>query len=227
MQTGNEDSAITQYHNYAIFSRGWCGQRIKFFPARHLISWQTNLFMERYALRIFRMFTVTLLLGTFVFVTGCVARMPVDSEAQAIQSGKKSIVLFRVTTTPNKDSEPYKRLNRVDWRIWKLDDSPNPKNISAKLNNPFKWSTAWRVPSDTSGKEGWRYLVFDPGNYMIKMIPENVSHESEDDSPGRKEAYYQFPIYRLSIPKGRPLLYAGSFELKRYAESYRGFFFDV
>ncbi len=60
------------------------------------------------------------------------------------------------------------------------------------------------VPVGEAGfaKAGWAYLLLTPGDYRMTAVPLRPGYGVYESIP-----------YRLSVPAGRPLLYAGSFEI--------------
>lgn len=88
-----------------------------------------------------------------------------------------------------------------------------PKN-AGKIDQQNWW------PSSETAEEGWRYLVLPPGMYRLVVLPPGhysgqSSHIEFYSHPWRDgEGFAQPPSFRLNVPPGVQILYAGSLRLK-------------
>jgi len=139
---------------------------------------------------------VVLLTGCQTTVQTAVKRSLTSEEVQAIQTGQKSVVLFRLTSTEGKDQESLDHLMDVRWNIWNVNNWQDRQLlVKPKDSAP---SLYWRVPSEELGRAGWRYLVLVPGRYFMKVRPDEGMAET-------------FPVYHVSVPPRPGPVYAGSF----------------
>jgi hypothetical protein len=151
-----------------------------------------------------KVFRFVVFLLCLALLTGCEMVHPdatkplADKDVRAVQTGRKSLVLFRLTTTEARTNESLELTGSVRWNIWRIDDWQHPKPIADSDYNANAPDLHWRIPSVPLGRAGWRYLPLKPGSYLMQVIP--------DDGYA-----LPYPTYRVSIRKGHPLVYAGSF----------------
>ncbi len=157
---------------------------------------------------------LTVFLAVTMFVTaGCgifhrtVKGIPED-EAAAVRSGKKSVVLFRLA--PRMDNAPVIPVDKVldldfpFFMFWAdIDRREDPRMFPA-----FS-------PSPAAAAENWVYYVVPPGDYWIGIL-------GHDSRRIWKDANYRKNNFFLEVPRGIPLLYAGT--LSADCKSRWGFF---
>jgi hypothetical protein len=148
-------------------------------------------------------FLLLLAAGGTILLTGCqttvqqaVKKSLTPEEIKAIEAGRKSVVLVRVTSTEARDQESLGHTMDVRWNIWNVSDWQD-RQLLVKPEDSAP-SLFWRVPSEELGKAGWRYLVLEPGRYFMKVRPDEGVVAS-------------FPVYHVSIPPGPRPVYVGSF----------------
>jgi hypothetical protein len=134
-----------------------------------------------------------------VLLTGCQTagkRSLTPEEIKAVEAGQKSVVLVRLTSTEAKDRESLEYLRHVRWNIWNVNDWQNRQFLTRAEDSAA--DLFWRVPSEESGRAGWRYLVLEPGRYFMEVKPDEGWAKT-------------FPVYHVSIPPGPGPVYVGSF----------------
>src|SRR5438105_3802360 len=80
--------------------------------------------------RVFRFIFFTTLIATTVFMAGCrTAPLPnlghgplTPQEVSDIVAGKKTVVLFRLTTIAGETQESLDYQQKVRWKIWRVGD---------------------------------------------------------------------------------------------------------
>lgn len=128
---------------------------------------------------------------TLACLSGCTTiGVPRGDEAAAIQQKHKTIVLARVVCT--NDAQVQQRPT-CDFTLnsWLLGDATGRMETS-----PFEKLVLQRSLSKSLRDQGWFYVVMDPGTYCLKMNP-RVNSVSQ-------------PVFYLSIPANKQLLYAGT-----------------
>jgi hypothetical protein len=122
------------------------------------------------------------------------------AEMQAIREGKRALVLFRLTMTSGGTNDARSAGSRVRWRLWSIGTNWTELDPVHGRNGPPRW----RSLSETTDRQGWRFLLLKPGNYYMEVAPDFVREAS---SLRRRE----LPEYYLSVPSEVPVVYGGSF----------------
>ncbi len=179
--------------------------------------------MQKSVMQSGRRLASALLFGSLTLVVSCTTAVqkPNKTEAEAVRAGQKAIILFRVTTTDSRTNEPIKHLHldSVAWDFWGLDNWDKPESVRSKYHNAWRDKFYWRVPSESDGRCGWRYLVIDHGNYFVRVVPEEASQQILGYDYSKKKSFLdQFPAYQINIPPDRSVVYAGSFHFDRLEE---------
>lgn len=152
---------------------------------------------------------------------GC-ATGPGSEEFGAVRAGEAAIVLLRVTGVDTSIPDAPLRADAVAWEI----GGPAPRDPPlAGYTGPFPYAYTtpfprggydgrvphggYRAPSVESRENGWRYLVLPAGSYRVFIGTSTAGSGLRPtvDAPGRYLSFW------LNVPRGRPLLYAGSIEL--------------
>jgi hypothetical protein len=133
---------------------------------------------------------------------GCaVYRMPSEKQLAAVKEGRKAIVLVRVTCDVN--GTPYEAFSRFD-----LPDD----NIALGIGS---FETGGEVEqkiipflSEQTKKDGWTYFVLEPGIHYLAALPPRRTNVKNYAAQ-----FHDAQLFRLDIPDGTPLVYAGTLHL--------------
>jgi len=128
-----------------------------------------------------------------VWLAGCASTVSprLKSESSSPPCGL-SIVLVRLAASwDGKPADPFGGKTKVGLSLTNLEPGTLPGVVRP-------------VPVDDVGfaKAGWAYLLLAPGDYRVTAVPLRPEYGSFESIP-----------YRLSVRAGRPLLYAGSFQI--------------
>gem|GEM_PF-3646587 len=116
-------------------------------------------------------------------------------EVSDIVGGKKTVVLFRLTTIADETQEALDYQQKIRWKIWQVGDW---QRFHGLTDGTARTPSEWRTPPAATHHDGWRYVVLEPGRYFIQPRPANAVGDP-------------YPIYHLSVPPGQKVVYAGSF----------------
>ena len=120
------------------------------------------------------------------------------SEQEDITIKKSSIILLRLAAT--HDGKPMELLNK--WSspfAWSVRLMTNFIVLVENIDTGDQVS-AIRAPTPEAEKEGWVYLLLEPGRYYVRMQPWR-----NDRISGR---------FVLSVPVAGPVVYAGSLPIR-------------
>lgn len=149
---------------------------------------------------LYKYFPAILIGAALMVVTGCsTVGKPSPDAVKAIQTGHKSIALIRVTETTEKNG----RTDRIGIPFESYVVPLGRPGDAQRLDSNASFSS-WIAPSAAAGKEGWQYLVLDPGNYYVELMPNVPAVKMNTNF-----------IRYLSIPDGKSIVYAGSFCFNR------------
>jgi hypothetical protein len=150
-------------------------------------------------------FHITLLVFfSVLLVTACSAvnieRLSNDDFAD-IRKKNKSIVLYRVRAI---EDGAWVDASDASWdasnvNVWAVPSRKKP------VQNWINWREF--SPSPETKKDGWRYLLLEPGVYRLRF----ASRYSFQWRP--KDTYNGGPSFSLVVPQKSSVLYAGSFTL--------------
>jgi len=135
-------------------------------------------------------------------LVSCATGPPTVNERSDVQSGKKSVVLLRITCELLKDGTPIEAFPQSFFGGDPIIIGKGGPIIGGKL----KFITSTRFLSSETRKQGWVYFYLEPGiHYLI--------------FEGLKSYWARFysPRYKVSMPKNSPVVYIGSLHL--YCES--------
>lgn len=152
------------------------------------------------------------------FATGCaVSGLPSGEQYKAIQAGKRAVVLLRVTAELKDGTEVTAFLNdRLDFgkTLCGLPCGANiGDNISLGLGSFDTGGEVRRTShlyfSAKTHRQGWIYFILEPGIYYLAVqggrSTELTTYERE---------LLSLPRWRIDIPTGSPITYAGTLHLK-------------
>ena len=126
-----------------------------------------------------------------------------SKDAAAIKSKEAAIVLLRITGTD--DGQP---MNTWETAWSKTFISVAPVEITGRPAEFIPWVEN-RAPSQETRAGGWRYLILRPGSYRLFVnTPYGTSGEWRSETGDN-----QAPSFWLHVPRGAPVLYAGSLHL--------------
>ncbi len=136
------------------------------------------------------------LLSCLVLV-GCTTsiRMPDSDEVSEIYADRKALVMMRIEARFENEPVESFSVNSENFFIMKSADYEGDR----KLKNLWPY----RSPSEDALREGWIYILLNPGSHYLYIKPPPFSRELD-----RIRSYEP---YWLTIPKGEQLVYAGSF----------------
>lgn len=131
-----------------------------------------------------------------VLLSGCVTTQDAaQADLSAVQAGRKSVVLFRVTAEIERGDKRVHHGIPFEATLAAMDHGGMVKYWDSENDYFDKIS-----PSSGPGREGWRCLILDPGTYQFK-ITAGDQFAKGDSLP-----------YCLIVPAGKPVVYAGSFD---------------
>ncbi len=151
-----------------------------------------------------RFLALVSILACLLFLTGCATPEEVrQNNLNAVKTGKKVAVLFRVTLTTEKNGQSVRGGIPFTAQFGSLDHHQRIEKFDSQLSDP-----PWVALPSASNMQGWRCLLLDPGSYYLKIVPQVLGADV-------KEGGDLGPFY-LYIPPGKPIAYAGSFEFGKY-----------
>lgn len=131
---------------------------------------------------------------------------PRGDEALAIQQNHQTVVLARVVCTDDAPGEKRPTTDFIldSWRLDKpngqMDPSPDSERVSQRtLSKPLR-------------DQGWFYMVVNPGHYCLQMTPTTDNPSLLEDNNHLR------PVFYLSIPADKQLIYAGTIVFDRRFE---------
>ena len=154
---------------------------------------------------------VLLILALINILTGCATtgvRLPNIQEEKSVLLKEKTIVLLRLKV--EKDGEPFNPFNKLiagsghmyfRLKLANMDEGEYPEYITLDYS---QYNIQAASPSLESKKEGWMYLVLNPGTYYLSFFPPGSKEPSSFDvSP-------QVSAFRFYVPEGESIMYVGS-----------------
>ncbi len=145
-----------------------------------------------------------------LFSSCATTALPTTREIGEVLGGQKTVILLRITVdVDGKSSEPFSR-SLVDDNVglaWVSGDS-------------VKLIDYYRSPSDESRRDGWIYIIEDPGTYYLAVQP-----------PRRVDSFSYFfgfrsaPRWRIDALAGSRVVYVGRLRINAFTRS--GFLFST
>jgi hypothetical protein len=133
-------------------------------------------------------------------VTSCTTGLPTVNERSDVQSGKKSVVLLRITCELIEDNTPIEAFpGRMSVSVMILKGGPI---IGGKVDV----AGAYRFLSPETRKQGWVFIYLEPGIHYLVF-----------EGMASAAGMYYSPRYEVKIPENSPVVYIGSMHL--YCES--------
>lgn len=133
-------------------------------------------------------------------VTSCTTGLPTVNERSDVQSGKKSVVLLRITCELIEDNTPIEAFpGRMSASVMILKGGPI---IGGKVDV----AGAYRFLSPETRKQGWVFFYLEPGIHYLVF-----------EGMASAAGMYYSPRYEVKIPENSPVVYIGSMHL--YCES--------
>ncbi|OPY79272.1 MAG: hypothetical protein A4E64_00478 [Syntrophorhabdus sp. PtaU1.Bin058] len=158
--------------------------------------------MEMAAVR----FPIVVLL-VFSLVRCATIGSPTQNEEDSIKQGKQSIVLVRIVAEVPDRAIDYALSRPIS--LANIDKGEIPKIYPIT-----------HFPSPDSKKEGWIYLLLEPGTYYFSVLPTfPVDSIKERDAETAKVTEItfgkpmMFSTFWFQVPKDTPLLYIGSLKI--------------
>lgn len=148
----------------------------------------------------------SLLAVACIWFAGCAAvGTPGKKETSAIQQNKKTVVLLRVICQEDVQVQPPPTCD-FEIHLWRLNAADGHIETSPAQYNPSLQSL-----SKSTRQEGWRYVVIDPGTYCVQVTPKlGANPISGDTSILSPQADGERPLYYLSVPSDKHVVYAGT-----------------
>jgi hypothetical protein len=128
-------------------------------------------------------------------VASCTTGLPTANERSDVQSGKKSVVLLRITCESAEDNTPIEAFPKVSNPVYIFEGGPI---IGGKVDV----AGAYRFLSPETRKQGWVFLYLEPGIHYL--VFEGVL--------SYRQMFYS-PRYEVKIPENAPIVYIGSMHL--------------
>jgi hypothetical protein len=128
--------------------------------------------------------------------------LPSAAEKTAVDAGQKSIVLLRVQCTV-EDGTPYEAFahalvdDNVSFGVGSFDTGGEPRRLELL-----------RFLSPESRRDGWTYLVLPHGTHYLAVYPPRRT-----DVFSYQRSLKDAPRWRIDIPRGARLVYAGTLRL--------------
>jgi len=133
-------------------------------------------------------------------VTSCTTGLPTVNERSDVQSGKKSVVLLRITCELIEDNTPIEAFpGRMSASVMILKGGPI---IGGKVDV----AGAYRFLSPETRKQGWVFFYLEPGIHYLVF-----------EGMASAAGMYYSPRYEVKIPETSPVVYIGCMHL--YCES--------
>lgn len=133
-------------------------------------------------------------------VASCTTGLPTVNERSDVQSGKKSVVLLRITCELIKDNTPIEAFpGGMSASVMILKGGPI---IGGKVDV----AGALRFLSPETRKQGWVFFYLEPGIHYLVF-----------EGMASGAGMYYSPRYEAKIPENSPVVYIGSMHL--YCES--------
>lgn len=153
----------------------------------------------------------SLLGAACIWFAGCAAvGTPQKKETSAIQQNKKTIVLLRVVCQEDVQGQPRPSCD-FEVNLWRLNTADGHIETSGVQYNPSP-----RSLSKSTRQEGWCYVVIDPGTYCVQVTPKlGTDPISGDRSILSFQADGERPLYYLSVPADKHVVYAGTLVFHR------------
>lgn len=132
-------------------------------------------------------------------VVSCTTGLPTANERSDVQSGKKSVVLLRITCESAEDNTPIEAFPKVSNPVYIFKGGPI---IGGKVDV----AGAYRFLSPETRKQGWVFFYLEPGIHYLVF-----------EGMASAAGMYYSPRYEVKIPENSPVVYIGSMHL--YCES--------
>jgi hypothetical protein len=130
--------------------------------------------------------------------------LPTTGELAEVSAGRKTLILLRITVDiDGKSVEPF--------GASLADDNVGLAFVTGDSVRRLEF---YRFPSDEARREGWIYLVEDPGSYFLAVQP-----------PRTENAFsYQFkfrfaPRWRIDALAGARLVYGGRLRINGFTQA--------
>jgi len=152
-------------------------------------------------MKIYLFLKIILSIAITVMVFSCATGLPTVNERSDVLSGKKSVVLLRITCEL-KDGIPVEAFPQF------MDGDPviigKGGPILGGILIPihtFGGSRPIRSFSPETRKRGWIFFYLEPGIHYLAFLG------------GQHPHFLYFPRYKVKIPKNFPIVYIGSLHL--------------
>jgi hypothetical protein len=142
----------------------------------------------------------------FLVFTGCaIVRPPTEHDRSAIGSAKQVLVLLRVTGEL-ADATQVETF-RLEFREDDISFALGGFETGGKLQRVWP-----RFLSNDSAKQGWAYVILKPGNHYLAVLEPRTA-DAWSYIEKIKNALEQVKPWRLEVPEGITLMYAGTLRL--------------
>jgi len=145
------------------------------------------------------------------FATGCaVSVLPSGKQYAAIQAGKRAVVLLRVTAELKDGTEVAAFPSPLTGDIIGLGLGGFETGGEVKRTSPTSLSAETR-------RQGWIYFILEPGIYYLA-----VQGARTGDVTAYERELKSLQPWRIEIPVGSPVAYAGTLHLECQSKWYIG-----
>lgn len=152
---------------------------------------------------------VAQLLILLLIMAGCATTsLPTNRELGDVLAGQKTLILLRITVdVDGKPSEPF--------GATLADDNVGLAFVNADRITRLEF---YRSPSDEARRDGWIYLIEDPGTYFLAVQPPRTT-----DAFSYQFQFRQAPRWRIDALTGSRLVYVGRLHINALTQ--RGLLF--
>jgi hypothetical protein len=142
-------------------------------------------------------------------MAGCATTsLPTNRELGDVLAGQKTLILLRITVdVDGKPSEPF--------GATLADDNVGLAFVTADRITRLEF---YRSPSDEARRDGWIYLIEDPGTYFLAVQPPRTT-----DAFSYQFQFRQAPRWRIDALAGSRLVYVGRLHINALTQ--RGLLF--
>jgi hypothetical protein len=146
---------------------------------------------------------LTLLVGE------CAPDAPVSrDEMVAIHDGRSAVILLRIVGTTQR-GEPLKPLPEVHQFDRDREKSGGVRVGGMTFPPPPPASLDYRILSEEGQMDGWVAFIRPPGYYYLDFLV----LRGKGEAPQREQGEPQLLAWRIEVPPGEAVIYAGTFRL--------------
>jgi hypothetical protein len=134
--------------------------------------------------------------------SGCsMPHLPSAKEIEMVRSGRRVLVLLRVVGDVN--GQPYEA-----FKSYLTDDNVGLALGGFETGGEPQQITSVFFLSDKTRKDGWAYLVLEPGLYYLAVQPSRTTNANTYAAQ-----FKSAPLFRMDVPSATAIVYAGTLYL--------------